>query len=365
MSFLSIYMRAFWDYVVITAPYLLFGLFASGILHEFLSLSRFKSFLKGRGMGPVFKASLVGIPLPLCSCSVIPAAATLKKEGASNGATSSFLISTPESGVDSMLITYALLDLPMTLIRPMAAFLTAIVAGLAQNLWNDSEGENENEIKEKEIKSCCSGKSSCGSDEVAAKKSIIDHAKGSFHYAFQDSSDDLAFWLFIGIALGALVNVIVPQELLYQSNTFLGRVILLLIGIPIYICASSSTPIAASMMMKGMSPGCALIFLLAGPATNFTNMAVLQSQIGKKGVVINVLVIALISLGLSYGVDFLYSYFHWPMNYSLAMDEHGELASSLSVLMGAILFYLMVKGIYKERIAKYFKSTKSSGRCHE
>jgi len=359
MSLLSTYMRAFWDYIAITAPYLLFGLFASGILHEFLSLSRFSNFLKGTGIGPVLKASLVGIPLPLCSCSVIPAAATLKKKGASNGATSSFLISTPESGVDSMLITYALLDLPMTFIRPFAAFLTAVIAGIAQNLWNDFEGEH----KEEQVKSCCSDKSSCGSEQVSPRKSFIDHSKDAFHYAFQDSSDDLAFWLFIGIALGALVNVIVPQELLYQSNSFLGRIILLLIGIPFYICASSSTPIAASMMMKGMSPGCALIFLLAGPATNFTNMAVLQFQIGKKGVLINILVIACVSLGLSYGVDYLYTYFQWPMNYSLVTHLHGEEASALTVLLGGILIYLMAKGIYKERIAKYFKSSKSSGCC--
>ncbi len=353
MNIFYTYMSSFWEYILVTAPYLIFGLFASGILHEFLSLSRFKSFLKGDGFGPVLKASLIGIPLPLCSCSVIPAAATLKKDGASNGATSSFLISTPESGVDSMLITYALLDLPMTLIRPLAAFITAVVAGISQNLWNNYENKNSEEVK-----SCCAS-----SSHKEAKKTLMDHAKGSFRYAFQDSSDDLSFWLFIGIALGALVNVIVPQELFYQSGTLLGRVILLLIGIPFYICASSSTPIAASMMMKGMSPGCALIFLLAGPATNFTNMAVLQSQIGKRGVVINTIVIALVSLGLSYLVDFLYAYYQWPMQYSFSAHEHGDAASVLSTLFGVALLYLMIKGIYKEKLAKYFKSTKGSGCC--
>ena len=353
MNSISNYLTALWEYIVVTAPYLLFGLLASGFLHEFLSLSRFKGFLKGKGFAPVMKASLIGIPLPLCSCSVIPAAATLKKDGASNGATSAFLISTPESGVDSMLITYALLDLPMTLIRPLAAFITAIAAGVSQNIWNKEEN-----APVQEVKSCCAGH--CKASE---KKSAIDHIQGAFSYAFKDSSDDLSFWLFIGLALGALVNVWVPEELLFQSNSFLGRVILLLIGIPFYICASSSTPIAASMMMKGMTPGCALIFLLAGPATNFTNMAVLQSQIGKKGVLINVMVIAIISLVLSYAVDFFYTQFNWSMNFQMGEHAHGEGAFSFSELMGIALILLMAKGIYKEKLAKYFKKSKSTGCC--
>ncbi len=352
-SQLTAYLFAFWDYIVLTAPYLLFGLLASGILHEFLSLNKFKSFLKGQGFGPVLKASLVGIPLPLCSCSVIPAAATLKKDGASNGATSAFLISTPESGVDSMLITYALLDLPMTFIRPLAAFITAISAGISQNIWNK---ETENKTEAAAVKSCCAHKS------APVKKNIADHIKGAFSYAFKDSSDDLAFWLFIGLALGALVNIWVPEDLFYQSNTLWGRVILLLIGIPFYICASSSTPIAASMMMKGMSPGCALIFLLAGPATNFTNMAVLQAQIGKKGVLINILIIALISLGMSYIVDFLYQYFQWPMQFSMDV-HHSSDKLSFSEILGIVLIILMGKGIYKEKLAKYFKKSQSTGCC--
>ena len=352
MGFLSNYINAFWDYIVVTAPYLLFGLLASGVLHEFLSLSRFKSFLKGEGMGPVFKAALIGIPLPLCSCSVIPAAATLRKDGASNGATSSFLISTPESGVDSILITYALLDLPMTIIRPIGAFITAVVAGAAQNIWNPFQSKSEQKVE-----SCC------GSKTAKKKvKSPLDHGKDAVKYAFQDSSDDLAFWLLIGIALGALVNVLVPEEVFYQSNGLLGRVILLLIGIPFYICASSSTPIAASMMMKGMSPGCALIFLLAGPATNFTNMAVLQNHIGKKGVLINVIVIALVSLGLSYLVDYLYVTYSWPLNFSLDV-HHGHEHLSFSEVTGVFLILLMAKGIYKERLAKYFKKKPKAGGC--
>lgn len=347
MEFLSEYTAAFWDYIVITAPYLLFGLLASGVLHEFLSLSRFKSFLKGEGAGPVFKAALIGIPLPLCSCSVIPAAATLRKDGASNGATSSFLISTPESGIDSMLITYALLDLPMTILRPIAAFITAIVAGISQNIWNRFEAK-----KPEPVSSCCSG-------GKKAKKSVSDHAKDAIRYAFKDSSDDLAFWLLIGIALGALVNVLVPEELFFQSNTLWGRLVLLLIGIPFYICASSSTPIAAGMMMKGMSPGCALIFLLAGPATNFTNMAVLQSHIGKRGVIINVLAIAGVSLGMSYLVDYLYLTFDWPMNYGLDV-HHDEHSLSFSEVTGIFLILLMAKGIYNEKLAKYFSKKKKA-----
>ena len=119
-----------WDYLILTAPYLLLGFLASGVIHEYLKLETIKKHLAGKGLGPIIKASFFGVPLPLCSCSVIPAAVTLKKEGASNGATSSFLISTPESGVDSMAMTYGVMDLPMTIMRPIAAFLTAFLAGI-------------------------------------------------------------------------------------------------------------------------------------------------------------------------------------------------------------------------------------------
>lgn len=345
--FILEWIQAFWDYVVLTAPYLLIGFLASGFIHQFLNMSLVKRHLTGKGIVPILKASLFGVPLPLCSCSVIPAAVTLKKEGASNGATSSFLISTPESGVDSIVMTYGVMDLPMTIMRPIAAFLTATLAGLGQNLWNPGLSTPEEK----------SGPS-CGHTHAPEKKSL----KGAFSYAFNDLSDDLAWWLFIGLFVGAMMNLYLPVGTFDSLPIWSQRLVVLLFGIPFYICASASTPIAASMMMKGMSPGTALIFLLVGPATNFTNIAVLQKYIGKRGIIINVIAIGLVALILSFVVDGLYQSFQWPTFFKIE-KLHGDHAGPFSHILGAFLCLLIVKGIYKEKIKPMLKKEDQGSCC--
>ena len=339
--------EALWAYILLTAPYLLIGFVASGIIHQYLNLNVIKKHLASKGLGSVIKASLFGVPLPLCSCSVIPAAVTLKKEGASNGATSAFLISTPESGVDSMVMTYGVMDLPMTIIRPIAAFLTAFIAGWGQGLWN-----TETALEEEAPKTCCS------KEKTEEGPSI----KGALKFAFEDLSDDLATWLFIGLFVGALMNLYLPMELFENVPGWAQKLVVLSFGIPFYICASASTPIAASMMIKGMSPGTALIFLLVGPATNFTNIAVLQKYIGKKGVVINVVAIALVSLVLSVVVDYAYEAFSWPTVFKIE-DMHDAHNGVFSQVMGVFLSLLILKGIYKEKIKPRLGSNKSAS-CH-
>lgn len=352
---MTTFIQAFWDYLVLTAPYLILGMVGSGIINEFLNLKTIEKHLAGKGILPVAKASLFGVPLPLCSCSVIPAAVTLKKKGASNGATSSFLISTPESGVDSMIMTYGVMDLPMTIIRPIAAFMTAMTAGLLQNIFNDEfEGEKE------EPSSCC--KKSCGSSKEATKPAISERVKNIFTFAFKDLADDLAVWLTIGLVVGALMNVYLPVDLFQNLPDWGERLIVLAFGIPFYICASASTPIAASMMMKGMSPGVALIFLLVGPATNFTNLAVLQKFIGKKGTVINILSIAIVALVLSFVVDGIYSGFNLPLEFNIENHVH-EHKSWYEHALAGFLSLLLIKGVYKEKLAKYF-TQKEPSRCH-
>lgn len=335
-----------WDYFVLTAPYLLVGFLASGVIHEYLKLEVIKKHLSGKGLAPILKASLVGVPLPLCSCAVVPAAVTLKKEGASNGATSSFLISTPESGVDSMVMTYGVMDLPMTIIRPIAAFLTAFIAGLGQNLFNDVV---EAPASEQAVGGCC--KKSAAKKEGSALGRIL-------KFGFVDLVDDLSGWLTIGLVVGALMNVFLPVDLFTNVPDWGEKLIVLAFGIPFYICASASTPIAASMMMKGMSPGTALIFLLVGPATNFTNLAVLQKYLGKKGVMINILAIALVSLGLSYAVDFAYARFSWPTVFNIETVNH-EHHAWWHHGMALVLALLLIKGVYTESIKPFFESRKN------
>lgn len=338
------FIDAFWDYLVLTAPYLLFGMIGAGIINEFLNMKTIEKHLSGKGWGTIFKASAFGVPLPLCSCSVIPAAVTLRKKGANNGATSSFLISTPESGIDSMVMTYGVMDLPMTIIRPIAAFLTAMVAGIFQNLFNDFELPAE----EKSTGGCCK-------KAAAAAEKKEKSVKNVFKFAFVDLADDLAVWLTIGLVVGAAMNVYLPVDVFNNLPDWGERLIVLGFGIPFYICASASTPIAASMMMKGMSPGVALIFLLVGPATNFTNLAVLQKFIGKKGTIINILSIAIVSLILSYVVDGIYSGFNLPTEYNIENHSHSHQMWYEHVMAGFLLV-LLLKGVYKEKLASFVKS---------
>jgi uncharacterized membrane protein YraQ (UPF0718 family) len=350
------YLDVLWAYLLVSAPYLLFGLLISGAIHQLVPMKIVKKWLGSNSFGSVFKAAAIGVPLPLCSCSVIPTAVTLRKSGASNGATSAFLISTPESGVDSISITYALMDLPMTIIRPVAAFMSAFVAGSLQFLFNDFEVEDDETAK---VKSCCGA--SKKANIIEEKKTIKETAVGIFKYGYGKLSDDIAVWLTIGIFLGALIEFLVPENFFTGMGMIQNRLMILVIGIPLYICASASTPIAVSLMLKGLSPGSALLFLLVGPATNISNIAVLQKYIGKKGVLINIFSIAFVAIVFSFIVDWLYaSYFTLKLSEQLKHHDHGD--SIVQVVCACFLVILLSKGIYKEKIQPWISKRESS--CH-
>lgn len=348
------YFEVLWNYMLISAPYLLLGLFISGIINQLVPVSKVKTWLGGNNLSGVFKASAVGVPLPLCSCSVIPTAVTLRKNGASNGATSAFLISTPESGIDSISITYGLMDLPMTIIRPIAAFTSAFVAGILQFFFNDFEYKEE--VEQEAPKACCSKKS-----QAAPKQSVLDQVKGIFKFGFGKLSDDIAGWLTVGIFLGALIDFVVPADFFVNLGETASRAMILLIGIPLYICASASTPIAVSLILKGLSPGSALLMLLVGPATNISNIAVLQKYIGTKGVVINVLSIAGVALGFSYLVDYLYAHF-FELKLHEMLHQHEHSGAWWEIVSAVLLTALLAKGIYKENIKP--KLSKKASSCH-
>lgn len=340
------FFNALWKYLIVSSPYLLFGLTISGIIHQFITVEKIKKWLGGNSFINVVKAAIVGIPLPLCSCSVIPTAVTLRKSGASAASTSSFLIATPESGVDSISMTYALMDLPMTIMRPVAAFISAFLAGLLQLAFN----KNAPKVEE-EVKSCCKSKNSCAAEK---KVSLIDNLKEMFSFAFGSLINDISLWLAIGIVAGAMIDLLVPENFFLNLSPTQGRLAVFLIGVPLYICATASTPIAVSLMMKGMSPGVAMILLLVGPATNISNIAVLQKYIGKKGVILNIIAIVLVALLFSYIVDFLYAnYFplEFIQNFSSHDHDHTAWWENASAIL---LSVLIVKGIYFEELKPRF-----------
>nr|WP_240744880.1 SO_0444 family Cu/Zn efflux transporter [Desulforhopalus sp. IMCC35007] len=240
---------------------------------------------------------------------MLPAAASLRKQGANKGATTAFLISTPESGVDSIAVTYALLDPLMTIVRPVAAFVTAVVAGIAENtlFWKN---EQKTLVVDRKcpVDGCCDGVD-CPDEIHRHHHSYREKVVAGLRFSYQDVWGDIAVWFFIGVFIAAFITVLVPDEVM---ATFLGggvqsMLLMLVVGIPLYICATASTPVAAALILKGVSPGTALVFLLVGPATNITSLSVLFGLLGKKSTVLYLASLSFCAVLFGLGVDWLYS----------------------------------------------------------
>jgi len=311
-DFIFLIFREAWQFFREASPYILFGLLAGGLVKVFLSTEFIVGHL-GRGRFlPVLKAALLGIPLPLCSCGVLPAASALKKEGANNGATMAFLVSTPESGVDSISISYALLDPIMTVARPAAGFLTAMAAGVAENLMGTAGRKQAVPSRPESMPGGdCGCGSACGSGRPAQKTSFRSKIKQGLAYAMTDLWGDMAGWFFLGIFLAGIIAVLVPDDLAsrYLGGGLQAMLAMLVVGIPLYICATASTPIAAALILKGVSPGAALVFLLAGPATNITSLSVLFGILGKRATAIYLLSIAVVSVLCGMTLDAVYAFY--------------------------------------------------------
>jgi uncharacterized membrane protein YraQ (UPF0718 family) len=241
---------------------------------------------------------------------VLPAAASLSKQGANKGATTAFLISTPESGVDSIAITYALLDPVMTVIRPVAAFLTAMIAGFAENFlfWE----KNKEEIvvdRSCPVDNCCDGVD-CPEEVHSNHHTFVEKIVSGVRFGYQEVWGDIVGWFFIGVFLAGLITTFVPDDLM---ATLLGgglssMLVMLVVGIPLYICATASTPVAAALIMKGVSPGAALVFLLVGPATNVTSLSVLTGILGKKSTLLYLSILSACAVIFGLGVDAFYQF---------------------------------------------------------
>jgi len=302
---------AAWNLLEQSSLYILFGLVIGGLLKMFLSPDYVAAHLgKGR-FKSVFKAALLGIPIPLCSCGVLPAAAQLKKQGANNGATTAFLIATPESGVDSIAVSWALLDPLLTVARPVAAFFSAFSAGVVENLF--SFRQSRVELMQPlpltpVVPPVCRTSGGCDCSQERKTSGLWSKCKEGMRYAVTDIWGDLAGWFFIGIIMAACITVLVPDDLITQhlGGGIGSMLLMLLVGIPMYICATASTPIAAALILKGVSPGAALVFLLAGPATNITSLAVLVKILGKKGVGLYLASISVLSVLCGLVLDMIY-----------------------------------------------------------
>lgn len=306
------------------APFLLIGFAIAGFIHVGLKPEWITKWVARDNFKSVGIASILGAPLPLCSCSVIPVAVSMRKAGASKGATSAFLIATPETGVDSVTVTYGLFDPIMTIARPVGAILSALFAGSIVNLFV-KRGWDIDPVPAApatDVESCCSKTeepppppSCCKTeDESEPEPHCAPEPKErgllarAVHFSFIEMLDDLAGALLLGIFLSGILAVAIPAELFESpvANGFGGLLLMLVIGIPIYVCASASTPIAAVLVAKGLSPGAALVFLLASPATNLGSLLVLARSLGKRVMLISTLSLAVITLFFGWLLNVVY-----------------------------------------------------------
>lgn len=275
------------------SPYVLLGFLIAGILHVFVNEKTLTKHLSGNGWKSVVKAAAIGIPLPLCSCGVLPTAVSLRRQGASKAATTSFLIATPQTGVDSIAATYSLLGLPFALIRPVAALVGAVFGGLAVGKFAPDKVETSAK--------CNDGKDS--KERISFSRKV----KASLRYGFFDMIDTMGKWLVIGLVIATLITVFVPDSLFVGLRQYplLAMIAVVLIAVPMYICATGSIPIAMSLMLKGLSPGVAFVLLMAGPAANFASMLILDKTQGRKATAIYVASVIVTAIGFGLIIDYL------------------------------------------------------------
>jgi len=314
------------------SPYLLLGFFLAGLMHAFVPGNLFHKYLAKNDFRSVLNAAILGIPLPLCSCGVIPTAMSLRKEGASKGSAVSFLIATPQTGVDSIIATYSLMGLPFAIIRPIVALVTALIGGSLVNLF-DKSGTNEKqnmsaEAHHEEKHCCCCHKEekkeehNCCHDEEKEEEEhgcCCCHEQKHHHtgfwgkmlealeYAFVEMMGDIGKWLIMGLVVAGIITVAIPDSFfaLFADNSLLSMLLVLVMAIPMYLCATGSIPIAVALMMKGLTPGAGLVLLMAGPASNVASMLLVGKVLGHRTQIIYLLTIMAGAIGFGLGIDYL------------------------------------------------------------
>lgn len=266
------YMKEIIELVNEMSPYLLLGFIFAGIMHAFLPKNFFHRILGGKSIKSVVNATLLGIPVPLCSCGTIPTAMSLRKDGASKGATISFLTVTPQTGIDSFIATYSIIGFPFALMRIVSAFVTSLIAGILVTKYDDNGDDNVTDnVSKTNTSDCCNG-------------SFLEKIKTAIRYAFVEMMQDIGKWLIIGLVIAGIITVYVPDSFfaLFADSPLLSMLLVLLFSVPMYTCATGSIPIAAALIMKGLSPGTALVLLMAGPAINVASIFVVNKVLGKK-----------------------------------------------------------------------------------
>jgi len=404
MNELSLLLTNFFALFIESAPWLLLGLLVAGIMHELVPVSLLQKHMGKNSIGAVVKSAFIGAPLPLCSCGVIPAALGLRRSGASKPATVSFLVATPETGVDSVSVSYALLGPVFAIVRPIAAIVSAIYAGLIIKVFDKADVLTTQQpvMAETEQDSCCSAsakpeKEACCNNEQLVMITVVDNTNSTapsleqgsccspapaistssccssqtpepeetaccdststqtslpsrlsamFSYASGQLLSDITLWLLIGLALAAAIQTWVPTSFLTQwGDGFVAMLVMALIGIPMYICATASTPVAVGFLAAGLSPGAILVFLLAGPATNISTMGMINRELGRRSLGLYLFSILSASIGLGYLLNLLVATMNWQtlIPTGAAMHLHAENIDPIYALSAVVLAGLMIR----------------------
>lgn len=350
------FINSLWAIICEMSPYILLGFIIAGVLHVFVEQRTMSRHLSGDSLSSVIKAALFGIPLPLCSCGVLPTAVSLRRQGAGKGATTSFLIATPQTGVDSIAATYSLLGLPFAILRPVAALTGAVFGGAMVNKFDKEEDA---------VSINC-----VTTDEDTKKQPLVQKIGSALKYGLIDMVASVGPWLVTGLIIAALITVLVPDTLFVGLSRYplLAMLAVVAVAVPMYVCATGSIPIAMSLMVKGLSPGIAFVLLMAGPAANFASLMILSRSQGKKATLIYVasVVVTAITFGLIIDTFMPASWF-LPASSVAAVDAcHttiGWFPTACSIILMVLLCYtfIMSKHHNHQNITEMTKEYKING----
>jgi len=377
MEYLLLFINALMELSYAMAPYILFGLVFAGILHESVPETLVTKHLGKESIASVIKSTVFGIPLPVCSCGVIPLATSIKKSGASKGATLSFLISTPITGVDSILATYGMFGWVFTIYRVVTSMIIAIVAGVLTNIFDKEEVPDSSlpqfstihkpstlqnfatlpqvKASSEVTQSCCVTKSET---EIKTQFSI----KKALDYAFFTLLSDIAKPLFWGLVLGALITALIPQNLseLLIEYAWVSYIIVIIIAVPMYVCATASLPIAAALMLSGVSAGAAFVFLSAGPATNTVTIGVVKKMLGTRALYIYLGTIVVGSMLFGLGLDYIFALSDInPRSLVHGHESYGAVAMISSIVLWGFVLYFMIQPYFKKEAKNCCSSSDS------
>lgn len=340
------------------SPYILLGFLIAGLMHSFIPQHTMARHLSGTGWKSVVKSAAIGIPLPLCSCGVLPTAIGMRRNGASKAASTSFLIATPQTGVDSIAATYSLLGPAFAIVRPIAALVTALFGGIAVGKSEKHEHTDNHDHHDHAGHSCKDDK--CAKENDTPEAGFIVKMMNALRYGYIDLVGSIGGWLVTGLLIAALITVYVPADFfsILGKTPILSMIAVLIIAVPMYVCATGSIPIAMSLVMKGLSPGTALVLLMAGPAANFASFTLISREMGRKSAAIYLAAIVAGSMAFGLAIDYLMpsSWFALPSMHGAACHHgaaaHTDIFSSIcSLILVTLLLVTFIKRYTNNKIS--------------